>query len=56
MFDLIFIVTYKGIDGNMYSTVVKEKNEYEAISKVSSLVNGNQNFGMNFKAEIHPTL
>lgn len=51
--ELDYFVTYDGIDGKQYQTVIKSVSEYKAIEKVAHDVNENQNFGMNFKAKVH---
>lgn len=56
LFNILYVVTYDGIDGESYRTVIKEKSSYHALAKVSGNVNGNQNFGMNFKVDVHPTI
>lgn len=47
-----FSVNYQAVDGENYTVNdVEAVNAYEAINKVAHDVNGNRNFGFNFKAQ-----
>jgi hypothetical protein len=47
-----FKVCYEAVDGEDYTVSdVEAINEYEAINIVAHDVNGNRNFGFNFKAQ-----